>query len=76
MRFRSGTVKRNPLAGYHSPSPGKSQISFGVFGPLANQFPRMKVSDLALLSNDTKESSVALWRVYAEGALSPEFNNV
>jgi hypothetical protein len=47
-----------------------------VFGPLANQFPRMKVSDLALLSNDTKESSVALWRVYAEGALSPEFNNV
>jgi TRAP-type C4-dicarboxylate transport system substrate-binding protein len=55
---------------------GVSQISFGVFGPLASQFPRTQVSDLPFLSNNTKASSVALWRLYARGLLAPEFDKV
>jgi TRAP-type C4-dicarboxylate transport system substrate-binding protein len=80
-----GTLKIKLFAGptlgtfrdiYERTLSGVSQISFGVFGPLANQFPRTQVSDLPFLSNDTKRSSVALWRIYAEGALNPELDKV
>ncbi len=53
-----------------------SQISFGVFGPYAGQFPRVQVADLPFLSNDSRVSSAALWRLYAKGLLNPEFNKV
>ncbi|HKT19488.1 MAG TPA: TRAP transporter substrate-binding protein [Stellaceae bacterium] len=52
------------------------EISFGVFGPLASEFPRTQVSDLPFLSNNTELSSVALWRLYASGALAPEYSRV
>jgi TRAP-type transport system periplasmic protein len=53
-----------------------AQISFGVFGTLASQFPRTQVSDLPFLSDDTRQSSVALWRLYAKGLLNPEYDKV
>jgi len=55
---------------------GVSQISFGVFGPLASQFPRTQVTGLPFLSDNAKASSVALWRLYAMGLLKPEFDKV
>lgn len=55
---------------------GVAQVSFGIFGPFAAQFPRTQVADLPFLSTDTKVSSVALWRLYASGLLNPEFNKV
>jgi TRAP-type transport system periplasmic protein len=55
---------------------GVSQISFGIFGPYAGQFPRTQVADLPFLAPNTKVSSVALWRVYAKGLFGPEYNNV
>jgi TRAP-type C4-dicarboxylate transport system substrate-binding protein len=55
---------------------GVSQISFGIFGPYAGQFPRTQVADLPFLSPNTTVSSVALWRVYASGLLAPEYRNV
>ena len=55
---------------------GVSEISFGVFGPLASQFPRTQVSDLPFESNNTEQSSVALWRLYAKGVLAPEYDKV
>jgi TRAP-type transport system periplasmic protein len=80
-----GTLKIKLFAGptlgtfrdiYERTLSGVSQISFGVFGPLASQFPRTQVSDLPFLSDDTKISSVALWRVYTRGLLKPEFDKV
>ncbi|HEY3917482.1 MAG TPA: TRAP transporter substrate-binding protein [Stellaceae bacterium] len=53
-----------------------AQISFGVFGTLASQFPRTQVSDLPFISDDTRTSSVALWRLYAKGLLNPEYDKV
>jgi TRAP-type C4-dicarboxylate transport system substrate-binding protein len=53
-----------------------AQISFGVFGTLASQFPRTQVSDLPFLSDDTRQSSVALWRLYAKGLLNPEYDKI
>ena len=53
-----------------------SQISFGIFGPYAGQFPRTQVANLPFLSTDTKVSSIALWRLYAKGLIKPEFGSV
>jgi TRAP-type transport system periplasmic protein len=55
---------------------GVSQISFGVFGPYAAQFPRTQVSSLPFLSDDAKVSSAALWRLYAKGVIAPEYGKV
>lgn len=55
---------------------GVSQISFGIFGPYAGQFPRTQVADLPFLSDDSKVSSAALWRLYAKGMLGNEFSKV
>lgn len=53
-----------------------AQISFGVFGAISSQFPRTQVSDLPFISDDTRASSVALWRLYAKGLLNPEYDEV
>ncbi len=55
---------------------GVSQISFGVFGPYAAQFPRTQVAGLPLLSDDAKVSSAALWRRYAKGVIASEYGKV
>ena len=53
-----------------------AQISFGIFGPYAGQFPRTQVADLPFLSSGSRVSSVALWRIYAHGVLAPEYNKI
>lgn len=53
-----------------------SQISFGIFGPYAGQFPRTQVANLPFLSTDVKVSSIALWHLYASGLIKPEFGRV
>jgi len=53
-----------------------AQISFGAFGTIVGPFPRTQVSNLPFLSDNTEQSSVALWRLYAEGLLDPEYGKV
>lgn len=53
-----------------------AQISFGTFGAYASVFPRTQVSDLPFINDDTRRSSVALWRLYAKGLLNPEYDKV
>ena len=53
-----------------------AQISFGTFGAYASVFVRTQVSDLPFINDDTRQSSVALWRLYAKGLLNPEYDKV
>ena len=53
-----------------------AQISFGTFGAYASVFVRTQVSDLPFINDDTRRSSVALWRLYAKGLLNPEYEKV
>lgn len=53
-----------------------AQISLGVFGPYASLFPRTQVADLPFLSNNSRVSSMALWRLYAKGLITPEYGKV
>jgi TRAP-type C4-dicarboxylate transport system substrate-binding protein len=57
---------------------GVAQISFGIFGPLASQFPRTQVTGLPFLTHasDTETSSVALWRLFARGLIAPEYGKI
>jgi TRAP-type C4-dicarboxylate transport system substrate-binding protein len=53
-----------------------AQISFGTFGAYASVFVRTQVSELPFVNEDTRRSSVALWRLYAKGLLNPEYEKV
>lgn len=53
-----------------------AQISFGAFGTIVGPFPRTQVSNLPFLSDNTEQSSVALWRLYEKGLLDPEYGKV
>lgn len=53
-----------------------AQIAFSTLGALAGQFPRTQVSGLPFLGGDPRITSGALWRIYAEGVLGPEFKKV
>ena len=51
-------------------------VSFGIFGPYADQFPRTHVTGLPFEANNTTESAIALWRLYANGTITPEYGQV
>ena len=80
-----GTIKIELYAGsalgdfsniYERTVDNVAQISFGAFGSIVGPFPRTQVSNLPFLSDNTEQSSVALWRLYAKGLLDPEYNKV
>ena len=80
-----GTIKIELYAGstlgafsniYERTLDNVAQISFGAFGTIVGPFPRTQVSNLPFLSDNTEQSSVALWRLYDKGLLDPEYNKV
>ena len=80
-----GTLKIQLIAGptlgtfdniYERTVANVAQISFGTFGAYASVFVRTQVSDLPFLNDDTRRSSVALWRLYAKGLTASDFDQV
>jgi TRAP-type C4-dicarboxylate transport system substrate-binding protein len=80
-----GTLKIELFAGptlgtfrniYERTLAGVAQISFGTFGAYASLFPRTQVVEMPFLSNNTRASSVALWRLYARGLFAHEYDKV
>ncbi len=55
---------------------GVSDIGFGIFGPIARQFPIVQVVSLPFEARNASESSVAMWRLYANGTLAGELAKV
>ncbi len=55
---------------------GVADIGFGIFGPIARQFPVTQVVSLPFEAQNSAESSVAMWRLYANGTLSGELSKV
>jgi TRAP-type C4-dicarboxylate transport system substrate-binding protein len=76
IKLFAGTTLANGRDVYDRTLNNVAQISFGIFGPFAAQFPRTQVADLPFLTDNTAISSVALWRLYASGLLAPEYKNV
>ena len=52
-------------------------VSFGIFGPYSDQFPRTQVTSLPFeTGNSTTETAVVLWRLYQKGITAPEFAQI
>jgi TRAP-type C4-dicarboxylate transport system substrate-binding protein len=51
-------------------------VSFGIFGPYSDQFPRTQVTSLPFEANNTTETAIVLWRLYEKGVITPEFGQV
>jgi TRAP-type transport system periplasmic protein len=51
-------------------------IGFGVLGSYASQFPMTQVVALPFESDDPLEAGVALWNLYAKGAIADDYKRV
>ena len=51
-------------------------LSFGIFGPYTDQFPRTQVTGLPFEGDNTLETAVVLWRLYEKGVIAGEYNRV
>jgi len=52
------------------------QIGFSMQGIIGNRFPMTEVAAIPFEAENAKQSSVALWRVYAAGALGKEYDGL
>ena len=55
---------------------GVADFGFGTFGSLGNQFPRSSVTGLPLLADNSVETGLSLWRMYASGVIADEYSRV
>ena len=54
-----------------------TDIGYGMFGPLGNQFAKTSVTQLPFIEKASSvEISAALWRLYANGVIADEFTTV
>ena len=53
-----------------------TDISFGVHGPLGKQFRKTSVGLLPYISQNTLESSAALWSVFEQGLIADEYKSI
>jgi TRAP-type C4-dicarboxylate transport system substrate-binding protein len=52
------------------------QIGWVLHGEVGGRFPRTEVTNLPFLAQNAEESSIALWRLYASGALDAEYAEI
>jgi TRAP-type C4-dicarboxylate transport system substrate-binding protein len=55
---------------------GVADLSFGIFGPIGNQFPKTLVVSLPFETRDAIETSVVSWRLLASGLTAAEQSKV
>jgi TRAP-type transport system periplasmic protein len=55
---------------------GVADIGFGTFGHIEDQFPRTSVSGLPFVADNSVETGLALWRLYASGVIAQEYRRV
>jgi TRAP-type C4-dicarboxylate transport system substrate-binding protein len=55
---------------------GVAEFGFGTFGTIADQFPKTVVAGLPFLAENSAESGLAQWRLYASGVTADEFEKV
>lgn len=55
---------------------GVADLGFGTFGHIADQFPRTSVAGLPFVSDNSVETGLALWRLYASGVIAQEYGRV
>ena len=55
---------------------GVADFGFGTFGGIERQFPRTSVTGLPFIADNSVETGLALWRLYANGVIAEEYERV
>lgn len=55
---------------------GVADLSFGLLGPISSQFPKTMVASLPFETPNGTAGSLALWRLYEQGAIADEWQRV
>jgi len=55
---------------------GVADFGFGTYGNLEDQFPKSTVTGLPLLADNSLETGLGLWRLYASGVVADEYSRV
>ncbi len=55
---------------------GVADFGFGTFGRIERQFPRTSVTGLPFVADNSVETGLALWRLYASGVIAEEYKRV
>lgn len=51
-------------------------MCYGIHGPIAGKFPKTSVAELPFLATEAEHSSVALWKLIANGTIADEYAEV
>jgi TRAP-type C4-dicarboxylate transport system substrate-binding protein len=73
---RNGMAIANLRNSYDRVVADVAQISWLTHSTFAGKFPRSEVGGLPFLADKAEEASVAMWRLYASGALDAEYKDV
>lgn len=55
---------------------GVADIGFGTFGHIERQFPRTSVTGLPFVADNSVQTGLALWKLYASGVIAAEYKRV
>ena len=55
---------------------GVYEMCYGIHGPIAGKFPKTSVAELPFLATEAEHSSVALWKLIANGTIADEYADV
>jgi TRAP-type C4-dicarboxylate transport system substrate-binding protein len=55
---------------------GVADFGFGTFGSLERQFPHTSVTGLPFVADNSVETGLAIWRLYASGVIADEYTRV
>jgi TRAP-type C4-dicarboxylate transport system substrate-binding protein len=55
---------------------GVVDVGFGTFGEVGDQFPKTMVSSLPFEAQNTAESGIAVWRLFAKGVTADEYKDI
>lgn len=55
---------------------GVADFGFGTFGHLERQFPRTSVTGLPFVADNSVETGLAVWKLYASGMIAAEYKRV
>ena len=55
---------------------GVADFGFGTFGRIEGQFPKTSVTGLPFLADNSVETGLGVWRLYAKGVIADEYRRV
>lgn len=76
IRLENGPALANAVNVFERTESGIVDMGWGLLGTVRAPFPRTMISGLPFLIGDSVKGSNALWALYKDGTLAPDFTNI